>query len=385
MPRRRKFFLISIGFFLGVSFAFLGGKCREESFLNAQEENPLRKDPHIREAIAFQQVLRKIYQEVSPSVVLIETEQIIEVPWHPFFNDPFFRFFFGIPKRESPKQKRQGLGSGFIISKEGYIVTNHHVIAKVDKITVKLHDGRSFEAEVIGSDKTSDIALLKIKGNPKNLKPVYIGDSDKVEVGDIVMAIGNPFGLASTFTFGVISSKGRENISPDGIPRIQTDAAINPGNSGGPLINLYGEVIGINQMIYTRSGGYMGIGFAIPINYAITVIEKLRKGEEITPGYIGVEIIPNPSGEDLEALGLKGKKGLLIGRVVLRSPAWKAGLRSYDFITHVDGKPATSFSVLKGAVIRKGPGKKIRLKVLRNGKPMEFVVTIGKMPKELSG
>lgn len=343
-------------------------------------KNPLKNSPAIKNALTLQQALREIHREVNPAVVRIETEENIR---NPFFNDPLFRHFFGAP-RSSQSQKRQGLGSGFIISNDGYIVTNHHVVARqrtnkkayVDKIKIKLVNGKEYDAKVIGSDVASDIAVLKI--NPKEkLRTVHLGDSDKVEVGDFAIAIGNPFGLSSTFTMGIISSKGQDVQSRDGISRIQTDAPINPGNSGGPLLNIQGEVVGINQMIFSRSGGSVGIGFAIPINYAMTVIEQLKAGKEIKHGYIGVHIVPSPTEEQLRELKIKGKVGLLIGNVKIGSPAWKAGIRPYDFITHVDGKSAKKFSVLKKAVVRKGVGRKLKIKAMRSGKKRTFSLTIG--------
>ena len=243
---------------------------------------------------------------------------------------------------------------------------------------MKLVNGKSYDAKVIGSDASSDIALLQIK-NKQRLKQVYIGDSESIEVGDFAIAIGNPFGLSSTFTMGVISSKGQDVESQDGVPRIQTDAPINPGNSGGPLLNIKGEVIGINQMIYTQGmgGGSIGIGFAIPINYAMSVVDKLKSGEKIRHGFIGVQIIPSPTPEQLQELDLENKTGLLIANVTLGSPAWKAGIRPYDFITHIDGKVARKFSELKSVVIRKGVGGRMTLMVIRGGKKKSFKIKIG--------
>ncbi len=342
------------------------------------KSNPLSNSPEIARALVIQSALRQIHKEVNKTVVRIETEDSVR---NPFANDPMFRFFFGVPQQR--QQKRQGLGSGFIISSDGYIVTNHHVVGKarsrkkayVDKIKVKLVNGKEYAAKVIGSDIASDIAVLKI--NPKETLPtVFIGDSDKVEVGDFAIAIGNPFGLHSTFTMGIISSKGQD-VSQDGVPRIQTDAPINPGNSGGPLLNIKGEVIGINQMIYSRTGGSVGIGFAIPANYALTIIERLKKGQDIRHGYIGVQVIPSPTQEQLKELDINNKAGLLIGDVKIGSPAWKAGIRPYDFVTHIDGKPAKQFSTLKRAVIRKGVGRKLIVRLWRSGKSKKVTVTIG--------
>ena len=351
--------------------------------LLGKTENPLTRSGAIKDAMTVQKAMRQIYDEVNPAVVRIETESSVNaIP----LDNPLFRFFFNMPRgRQNPKRKQQGLGSGFILdAKKGYIITNHHVISQrtsrkyVDQVKVKLVNGKSYDAKVIGSDASSDIALLQIK-NKQRLKQVYIGDSESIEVGDFAIAIGNPFGLSSTFTMGVISSKGQDVESQDGVPRIQTDAPINPGNSGGPLLNIKGEVIGINQMIYTQGmgGGSIGIGFAIPINYAMSVIDKLKSGKKIRHGFIGVQIIPSPTPEQLQELNLENKTGLLIANVTLGSPAWKAGIRPYDFITQIDGKIARKFSDLKSVVIRKGVGGRMTVVVIRSGRKKSFKIKIG--------
>jgi serine protease Do len=302
------------------------------------------------------------------------------MPMNPFFNDPMFRKFFNVPQGQQ-EQKRQGLGSGFIISEEGFIVTNNHVVQNVDKITVKLQNNQTYSAKLIGSDSVADLALLKIDGG-KNLRSVHLGDSDDVGVGDFAIAIGNPFGLQSTFTFGVISSTGQDIDTADGVPRIQTDAAINPGNSGGPLLNIKGQVIGINQMIYSQSGGSVGIGFAIPVNYAKVVVENLKKGKKITPGYIGVSIAQTLDENQQKELGILGKKGLLVAQVEIGSPAWKAGIRPYDLLTHVDGVVLEKFSLLKAAIMRKGAGNFIEITFLRDQKDQKVKVKIGEAPEQ---
>lgn len=384
---RRKIRISALGFTNIILFVFLAGAvltpfagtCSgsgDSSFVEAKTENPLENSEAVKGAQVLQNALRSIYREVNPAVVRIETEQVVKMQQHPFFQDPFFRRFFGQPGRGGQReQRRSGLGSGFVISKDGYVVTNHHVIRNVDKITVKLGNGKEYNGKVVGSDPNSDIALLKLE-DADNLKVVHIGDSDAIEVGDLSIAIGNPFGLSSTFTLGVISSKGQDVSASDGIPRIQTDAAINPGNSGGPLLNIRGEVVGINQMIYSKSGGSVGIGFAIPINYAMAVLDKLKAGKDIKTGYIGVSIQPDPSEELLKELNVEGKTGLVVREVIPGAPAWNAGIRPYDFIVEVEGKKADKFSVLKSTVVRKGVGETIKLKVLRDGKPKNFSVKI---------
>jgi len=366
-------------FLMGVALSPFAGTCGSSSIVDATTDNPLLKSDSVQYAMKFQEAVREIYKEVNPAVIRIETEQTVEVN-HPFFNDPMFRRFFQVPEGQQ-KQKRAGLGSGFIISPDGFAVTNHHVVQKVDKITVKMTNGKEYQAKLVGSDPASDIALIKIDG-PKNLKTVHLGDSDKIEVGDFALAIGNPFGLQSTLTTGIISSKGQDVNSADGVSRIQTDTSINPGNSGGPLLNVRGEVIGINQMIYSQSGGSVGIGFAIPINHAKHVIEKLKKGQKIRQGYIGVSVDPEVTDEKLKLLGVEGKTGLIVAQVVLGSPAFKAGIAANDFITHIDGKPAEKFQILKAAVLAKGVGANIEIKLIRQGKEATVSVKIAEAPQQ---
>lgn len=365
-------------FLIGVAFSPFAGTCSGGSIAEAGTDNPLLKSESVQYVLKFQEAIREIYKEVNPAVIRIETEQTVEMN-HPFFNDPMFRRFFQVPDGQQ-KQKRAGLGSGFIISSDGFAVTNHHVVQKVDKITVKLTNGKEYTAKLIGSDPNSDIALIKIEG-AKGLKTAHLGDSDKIEVGDLTLAIGNPFGLQSTLTTGIVSSKGQDVNSADGVSRIQTDASINPGNSGGPLLNARGEVIGINQMIYSQSGGSVGIGFAIPINHAKHVIEKLKAGKKIRQGYIGVSVDPEITEDKLNLLGVSGKTGLIVAQVVIGSPAFKAGIAANDFITHIDGKPAEKFSVLKAAVLQKGVGATIEVKLIRQGKEVAVSVKVAEAPQ----
>ena len=386
---RKKSITIQIPFYLlflvmGVSMLTFGSSLLINNVFADQKVNPLANSASVKEAIIFQEAMRQIYKEVNPAVVRIEIEDTTPEAVAPFGNDPMFRFFFGQPQeqQQQPKEKKAtSVGSGFILTDDGYIVTNHHVVARpnskqyVDKVFVKLSNGKDYPAKIIGSDASSDIALLKIE--QKNLKSVYIGNSDDVEVGDFAIAIGNPFGLASTFTKGVISSKGQSIDTDDNIPRIQTDAPINPGNSGGPLLNIKGEVIGINQMIYTRSGGSLGIGFAIPMNYAMSIIQKLKSGTTIKHGFIGINILPTISKEQAKELEIENIDGLLIANVIIGSPAWKAGLRPYDFIIKLDDKEVSKFSELKSLVINKGVDGIIKVTYLRNQKEVLTSVKIG--------
>jgi len=343
--------------------------------------------------------LSKAFSETAkaamPAVVSIKVEKSVQVgpatgPDNPFglndpfgqFDDGFLRRFFGdrLPRQQLPqKYTERGLGSGFIISEDGYILTNNHVVGDVDKITVELQDGRKFtDAKVIGTDPESEVALIKIEGN--NFPVLPMGDSSKIEIGDWVIAIGNPFGLNETVTVGVISAVGRSNMHIAAYEDfIQTDAAINPGNSGGPLINLDGKVIGINTAIYSQSGGYMGIGFAIPINMARTIEEQLKQGGKVSRGYLGI-MGQDVTAEIAELLGLKDATGILVSEVKEGSPADKAGLKVQDVILEMDGQKTESYDTFRNAIAAMKPGTTVHLSVLREGKSIELTITLGERP-----
>ena len=330
---------------------------------------------------AFSEIAKK----AIPAVVFIKTEKKVKIETSPFdffSEDPFFKHFFGpfFPFPRQPKEyKQRGLGSGFIISHNGYILTNNHVISGADRITVRLHDGREFKAKIIGTDPNTDIALLKIDADDLPVLP--LGDSDKLQVGEIVMAIGNPFGLSYTLTVGVVSAKGRSNVGiTDYESFIQTDAAINPGNSGGPLINIKGEAVGVNTAIFTKSGGYMGIGFAIPINMVKSIEKQLIEKGEVTRGYLGV-VIQNMTPELRESFGLKKNEGVLISDVIEGSPAQKAGLKRGDVVIEFNGKKVTDVSQFRNMVALTPPGTKVRIVVIRNGKRKELKVVLGNLKK----
>jgi len=339
------------------------------------DKSPLAEQDETARACEIQDTFRKIFDLYKDRVVFITTEQIVRVRPHPFFDDPFMREFFG---RTQPQyQKRQGLGTGFILSEDGYICTNHHVIAQVDTVNVSI-DSKTYKAEIIGSDERTDIALLKIKSGVK-LKPVYFGDSDKVHVGDWAIAIGNPFGLDRTFTVGVISATGRKDVDMMGGSHIQTDASINPGNSGGPLINIYGEVVGINRMIYSQSGGDMGIGFAIPINTARSILEQLKHYKKIKRGFIGVSIVQLTE-DYARDLGLKSAQGAFIGEVINGGPAQKGGIKVGDVILKIDNTPIKDFNDLLTIVSETPIGKTLRLNVWRNGREIILNVRVAERP-----
>ena len=336
-----------------------------------------------------------VAKEAIPAVVSIKVEKTVEVsgggmanPFAPF-NDDFLRRFFGGGGSGQQQQQQQqeytqeGQGSGFIISHDGYILTNNHVVGDVDKITVELQDGRTFDnAKVIGTDPDSEVALIKIEGDDFPVLP--LGDSNKLEIGDWVVAVGNPFGLSETVTVGVVSAIGRSDVRIANYNDfIQTDAAINPGNSGGPLINLDGEAIGINTAIYSQSGGYMGIGFAIPMSMARPIAEQLRTTGKVVRGYLGI------NGQDIQSdmvgpLGLDTDKGVIITTVVDGTPAEKAGLKDNDIIVDLNGTPVDSFLTFRNEIAGMAPGKEIHLTILRDGHKRDVNVTLAELPKELA-
>ncbi len=324
-------------------------------------------------AYELSQAFSLVAEKAAPAVVYIETERIISLPRDifpfEFFEDEFLKKFFSVPR-----YRQRGAGSGFIISPDGYIVTNNHVIQGAQNIVVKLIDGRSFSAKIIGTDPFSDIALLKV--NAKDLPTLTLGNSDLIKVGEWVVAIGNPFGLSHTVTVGVISAKGRSGIGISDIEDfIQTDAAINPGNSGGPLLNLKGEVIGMNTAIFSRSGGYMGIGFAIPSNIVKTVVEQLKSKGKVERGFLGV-YIQDLTPALVKEFGLKVSEGALVTEVMPGSPAEKAGIKEKDVIVEYNGKSIKNASDLKNYVLLTKPGTTVNLKIIRNGKEMELNVEI---------
>jgi Do/DeqQ family serine protease len=345
-----------------------------------REESPIKKEIQDSRAFEVQNAFRKIFDLYRESVVYITTEQFVRVRTSPFFDDPLLQEFFGRGAGQgSQVQKRTGLGTGFIISKDGYICTNYHVVAGVDKVFVTIHD-KPLQAQIIGGDKHTDIALLKVNAGA-DLRPVYLGDSDKVSVGDWAIAIGNPFGLDRTFTVGVISAVGRSDVDMMGGSHIQTDASINPGNSGGPLINIFGEVIGINRMIYSQSGGYMGIGFAIPINTARSILAQLKQYKSVKRGYLGVSIL-NLSEQNAGELGIPDARGAFVGQIVPHSPADRGGLRVGDVIIEINGTAIRDHRDLQGIIERAQVGQQLKITVWRKREKMNFFIRIEERPHE---
>jgi len=329
----------------------------------------------------------ELVERVGPAVVNIRTAEKVKVAeGQAEMNEQMQEFFrrFGIPvpnqRRGTPRggtpdddgPMRRGVGSGFILSADGYVLTNAHVVQGADEVIVTLTDKRELKAKIIGADQRSDVAVVKVEAT--GLPVVKVGDSNKARVGEWVMAIGSPFGLENTVTAGIISAKQRD--TGDLLPLIQTDVAINPGNSGGPLVNLRGEVIGINSQIYSQNGGYMGISFAIPIADAIRVADELRAGGRVVRGYLGV--LPDDITKEIaEAIGLGKAQGAVIRSVIAGSPAEKAGVEGGDVVTKVDGKPVDKAADLRRLVAAVKPGAKTTLTVFRRGVSKDIVVTIG--------
>lgn len=332
--------------------------------------------------------LSEVATVATPSVVNISTTRVIktreESPLD-FFDDPFFRRFFGdqYPHPNVPRErKEQSLGSGVIVSEDGYIVTNNHVIEKAQEIKVLLSNRRDYTAKLIGADPKTDIAVVKIEA--KGLTALPWGDSTKLKVGELVFAIGNPFGLNQTVTMGVISAVGRANVGiADYEDFIQTDAAINPGNSGGALLNSRGELVGFNTAIVSRTGGYQGIGFAVPSSMAKQVMESLIKFKKVVRGWLGVSI-QEVTSDLAEEFGVKDLKGALVSGVMKKSPAEKAGIKQGDVILKYNGKDVDDTGHLRNMVSQTPVGTKVKVKLLRRKKEIEVEAEIAELPKKLA-
>ncbi|MBV6422895.1 MAG: Periplasmic pH-dependent serine endoprotease DegQ [Steroidobacteraceae bacterium] len=328
--------------------------------------------------------LAPIVRRASPAVVNIATRGTIKQrgPQNPLLDDPFFRRFFDVPPGGTRERQFQSAGSGVIVdAKNGYVLTNAHVIENASEITVTLEDGTDLKAEVVGSDTPSDIAVLKVKHD--GLVPLAFGDSSRLEVGDYVVAIGNPFGLQHTVTQGIVSGLSRSGITDGYEDFIQTDASINPGNSGGALVNLRGELIGINTAILSRSGGNIGIGFAIPANMAKNVMEQLVKYGTVKRGLLGVSVY-TVTPDIAQSLGLKDAVGALVSEVVQGSPADKAGLRAGDVITTINNQNVRSNTDLQNTIGLLRVGDRVDVGYLRDGKPRHATATIAETPVDAS-
>jgi len=320
-------------------------------------------------------------EQTMPGVVNISTKAWIRGSQNPLLEDPFFRFFFDVPKNQPRRKQTQALGSGVIIdAKKGYIITNNHVIDHADEISVTLRDGRELDAKLIGTDKEADIAVLQVPAN--NLTALPLADSETLRVGDFVVAIGNPFGLGQTVTSGIISALGRSGLGIEGYEDfIQTDASINPGNSGGALVNFDGELIGINTAIIGPSGGNVGIGFAIPINMAKSIVQQLVKYGEVKRGSLGV-VVQDITADLSSAFGLEKNKGVIVSQVLKGSTADQAGLKQGDIILSIDKHKVNSSSDLRNAIGLQHVGKPVEMEIVRNGEVKILKGTINE-PKQV--
>jgi len=318
----------------------------------------------------------------APAVVNINTAKVVTVQPHPFFDDPVFRQFFGNGQEliQPRKQVKTSLGSGVILSKEGYILTNNHVVREADAIQVSLRDGRRVEAKVVGTDPETDIAVLKVELD--NLPTITLGNSEQLRIGDVVLAIGNPFGVGQTVTMGIVSATGRSKLGINTFENfIQTDAAINPGNSGGALVDAYGNLIGINTAIFSKSGGSQGIGFAIPMSLAKTVLADIIQHGRPLRGWLGIEAQPiTPA--IAKSLKLEDTKGVIVSGVMRDGPSHKAGLQPGDVITEIDGKVINDASDALVAISSHRPGAKVVLKVYREGSYLQLTVTAIERPQK---
>lgn len=383
---KRSFLFVSAALFVFVfsTSLFIGTAAAQDAGLESLRET----------GKAFRSVAKK----VSPSVVFIKVEKEVTqqgVAGNPFegspFGDEFLRRFFGqvpqqrqSPHQQAPKRRSRGQGSGFIISSDGYIMTNNHVVGDADKVSVQLLDGREFDAKIIGTDPPSDVAVIKIDAK-EELPFLSLGNSDQLEVGDWVLAFGNPFGLSHTLTAGIVSAKGRSGIGLNDFENfIQTDAAINPGNSGGPLVNLDGEVVGMNSAIFTQSGGYMGIGFAIPINMAKNIHQQLVQHGSVTRGRLGV-LIQDLTKELAESFEIDQRDGILIAQVMEDSAAEKAGLQQGDVILKLNGNKVDKVATFRNQIAMTRPGTEVEFLVLRDGKKKKINATIGVMEADDQG
>ena len=344
------------------------------------DDSPLRHE--VKAATSYAPIIKK----VAPSVVNIYSTLTVHEQAMPFLNDPMWRRFFGDEFGDQGRPHtfhERGLGSGVIVSPDGYILTANHVVEGADKVKVSLASGeKEFDAKVVGTDPATDTAVLKVEGH--DFPAITLADSDKLEVGDLVLAVGNPFAVGQTVTMGIVSGLARGGFGINNYENfIQTDAAINPGNSGGALVDAEGRLVGINTAIFSRSGGNQGVGFAVPINMAHYVMERLIREGKVTRGYLGLSLQPDVTPELARQFGLPGVEGALVTSVQPDSPAAGAGAREGDFVIEFNGHKVMDMRQLRLLVSQTAPGTKVSLKLLRDGKEKTLALTLGTMPDDL--
>ncbi len=395
---RRSVALVSLAacLVIGGALAWTIGSSGRDTVFGATSPVTLRVagNPAVGATGNFSEGFSAVVEPLLPAVVNISTSKMVKSSQNdsPFSNDPFFRQFFGNPfgdggkeEQQQPReQKEHSLGSGVVVNPDGYILTNNHVVDGASDVQVTLSDKRNFKAKIVGTDARSDLAVLKISAS--SLASVTLGDSTKAKVGDIVLAIGDPFGIGETVTMGIVSAKGRRGLGiegPEGYEDfIQTDASINPGNSGGALVNTRGELIGINTAIISNGGGgNQGIGFAIPVNMAREIMEQILKTGKVSRGYLGI-MIQEVTPDLAKAFSLPAAQGALVGDVTPDSPGAKAGLQKGDVVTTLNGQPISDYSDLRLRIAQSAPGTVVKLDVLRNGQKQQINATLGEVPEK---
>ena len=381
MKRRKIFTLLSLLFIaMSCSKPLDNVKNNEEKKEQKEQTQQMSQEElkkHTKNAVETQDAFVQVYKNTKDSIVNIRTKKTVTVNTYNPLEELLFGRSGGVEKRESG-----ALGSGFVVSEDGYIVTNNHVVSNADEIFVKFSDGREYKTKLIGTSSEVDIAVLKIEANEK-FKPLEFSDSDKIEIGQWSIAFGNPMGLNDSMTVGVISAAGRSSLGIEEIENfIQTDAAINQGNSGGPLIDINGKVIGVNTAILSTSGGSVGLGFAIPSNLASVVKDSIIATGKFEKPYIGV-YLNNLNSEKIKALNIKSTNGVLIAKVVADGPAARAGIQANDVIVAVNGKAVNSAGAFIGELAAKKVGESVELSVIRNSQTVKIRVTLEETPKML--
>lgn len=381
MKRRKIFTLLSLLFIaMSCSKPLDNVKNNEEKKEQKEQTQQMSQEElkkHTKNAVETQDAFVQVYKNTKDSIVNIRTKKTVTVNTYNPLEELLFGRSGGVEKRESG-----ALGSGFVVSEDGYIVTNNHVVSNADEIFVKFSDGREYKTKLIGTSSEVDIAVLKIEANEK-FKPLEFSDSDKIEIGQWSIAFGNPMGLNDSMTVGVISAAGRSSLGIEEIENfIQTDAAINQGNSGGPLIDINGKVIGVNTAILSTSGGSVGLGFAIPSNLASVVKDSIIATGKFEKPYIGV-YLNNLDSEKIKALNIKSTNGVLIAKVVADAPAARAGIQANDVIVAVNGKAVNSAGAFIGELAAKKVGESVELSVIRNSQTVKIRVTLEETPKML--